>query len=200
MALITCEKCGKKYSDTISVCIHCGHNPAEAVEKADKIIKDESNIQATVNEATKSPSPIPETHKKDEQPQKSSVRQPAINFNKLSLKERERLENEFLVNQPKRLKYEKKRHIILHLLGMTVQMTIVCLVIALGWGMLVSQYANNYALYDIVIKVSTSGFAIGIIVSILLSVIFKVYSASRKSDGYLEAYKAWLKNEKNIIK
>ena len=37
MALIICKSCGKKVSDTVDVCIHCGQNPKEEiVEKVEE--------------------------------------------------------------------------------------------------------------------------------------------------------------------
>ena len=67
MAIIICKSCGKKVSDTVDVCIHCGKNPLQDIEEVEL----QSLEQEVLEEKT-------------------------VDFNELSEAERLKLEGEFL--------------------------------------------------------------------------------------------------------
>ena len=49
MAIIICKKCGKRVSDTVDVCIHCGQNPKEEIiEKIEEVPTKEIPEKKTV--------------------------------------------------------------------------------------------------------------------------------------------------------
>lgn len=49
MAIIICKSCGKKVSDTVDVCIHCGKNPKEEiVQTAEKPNEEEVTSEKTI--------------------------------------------------------------------------------------------------------------------------------------------------------
>lgn len=80
MAIIICNSCGKKVSDTVDVCIHCGQNPKEETVKTDE--------RASAEETSKAVT---------------------IDFNKLSDEEKKKLEIEFLKEDNWSKKYMRNR-------------------------------------------------------------------------------------------
>lgn len=84
MAIIVCKNCGKKVSDTVDTCIHCGHNPNEEVV--------ETVEQAVVKET-----------------QEEKTEEKTIDFNELSNEEQLKLETEFLKEDKWAKKYMRNR-------------------------------------------------------------------------------------------
>ena len=101
MALIICQECGKKVSDTAANCIHCG--APIVVEKLPEATTPVQNQQKTPTEGTSV-----EIQSKSA----SAVESEMTNFNSLGDKKQEELVHAFWEEDPIAKRYQKKRLIM----------------------------------------------------------------------------------------
>ena len=186
MALITCKQCGKKYSDSISACIHCGHKADMPVEESCAAIKETEVVAQDVSVSSVETA---------QQPKEEHF----IQYYDLTLKEQQRLENEYFSLNPKGLKTERMINLIVDIFGLGFSAAIAGIIVAVVWGELLPYMANNYALYDIVLKASIATIVGGLIFGILGFVAVFLFRKTKKCGKYMDEYGSWLKTEKKII-
>ncbi len=178
MAIIICDNCGKKYSDTLSACIHCGH-PKQIVKNQhsnDKAAKSVSKTQ--IEEKTT------ETKK--------------VYLSDLSSEYVGELEAEFLEHDAWALKFEQKRRANAMFRNMCM--------FSVGISLLSFSVMRNLAFLvknDFMLHIaefwSIALLVFGIVGTIVFFIRGIVRFFGKKQGAYDEKWKKWLCEEKNIF-
>ena len=176
MALITCKNCGKKISDTVEKCIHCGATTKEPDVKETSISK-EQNSEA--NEAGKTV------------------------FNKLSEKEQIKLENEFLKFDKKARIYRRKIFEAKRFALLVFLIPLITRVLSAGQKGAIEKLFEG-KIYDPKMLDLSEKCLIPLIAVLLMSIVLCIYSATtyKKRENkqlYAKKFQRWLKEEKNIV-
>ena len=201
MALITCKKCGKKFSDTVSVCIHCGHNPALPYEAPinDALPKTEASSEnAIIEEANKI---TPESTEDTAQitNNESDKNKKTIKYDDLTLAEQLRLDDEFALANPEHLKHAQIYDVLATFCGAALSFIFFGLLISFGWGVLANSFVSNYELFPLVVVGGVVLSVISLITTVITFIIMRIYAKrTRGAKKYNEDFKNWLLN-KNII-
>ena len=187
MALIVCNNCGKKISDTIEKCIHCGalikvsenRNSINICEENDKMLTKEKqkpliDQDETVNRAK---------------------------FKNLSKDQQLKYEQEF-VNSDKRFYNLKRREAEFEKVGNFAFLMIgLTFAIFIGMNWIIAKFGlqlYNEGLYDfsmnVMLTILVASFAL-----IIINFIMKItYKRSIKRFIYMKGLKLWLEKEKNV--
>ena len=178
MALIVCKKCGKKISDTVENCIHCGASISEEKDifTESDTVSDKADLKANSTQQDK-----------------------IIDYDSFNEEDKIKLESEFLSSDKWAAKFRRTKIelpkfravLILPLWGF------------LGWGLFYKYYIANQTVYD-VNKATASAilivalFAVSLISLIATHIVGKVHKKSVNRYIYMKKYQQWLLNEKKI--
>ncbi len=183
MALIECSNCKKKYSDSVSNCIHCG-NPTPSFQ-----------ISLSLNNTHNCPhpdTPVEVETKSDEQPDVTTK------FFDLSTEYMIDLEEEFLNQNEWALKYEQSRRAN----ALFRKSCMICFAAGLVSFLLLIFCAflvANVAMLKIVLIWNLVLLTVGIIGTVFFFIRgIRLYTC-KKSEERTKQYQKWLKEQKNII-
>ena len=191
MAIIVCKKCGKKFSDTLSVCIHCGQDQSLEVAPEEIMEPDVSQELPTVEEIAEP----------EQTETKASDTVKASKYENLSLKRQMELEEEFISSHPKEAKMGR-------FFDFLSSVSAVCMgfVLASVFGAAIPTVAAlrlfpiiNYTLFMMPYIVCISVAAVSVLVGAGTFVLNLILQLSKTSERYNQAFNKWLKEEKNII-
>ncbi len=182
MALIICEKCGKKISDTVPKCIHCG-----------AVVKKETNDRTCSQK---------EEVKKPLEKNVAKVQLKAQYFS-LDSSTQNKLEKEFLAQDKKAMKFKRKEiefkkfsalgNFALYASAFCILGIRVLLTKVLG----VTEFFNaEYAGIGAAGLFVTLG--LGILISIFSFVGKTIFNRSTKKYIYMKKFQRWLKRDKDI--
>lgn len=181
MALVECKKCGKKVSDTIDKCIHCGaslKNEPTVVEVKPKPIID-ANALNTIQET-------PNMKK----------------FNSLSDSAKNALEKEFLETDEKFYKFRRKelefgkRASVFY--KMATNGLIIVMVCRVAFHLFLKGEIFNETMLMIGVVLCVALIACGLVGAVGNFIAKKIYNRSIKKYVYLKSFQKWLKETKNI--
>ena len=199
MALIVCNKCGKKYSDSVSCCIHCG-NPTFVQPNdppADVLPPSENTVQAETISTQSSPVTAPKNSDKDiidTAPQKKSY----TNYYDLPNDYVAELEAEFLAQNEWALRYEQKRQANIgfgNAFLLFIATSVTAMILMFNGSFLIV----NEAILPIAIFWNLAILLIGIVGAIVCVARIFILSFNKKAKEWSKSFQAWLKEEKNII-
>lgn len=171
MAIISCEKCGKKYSNTVSACIECG-NPTP------------SFIDSTLGNTTDANS--------------NSEGEKYIDYFTLPGEYMMELDDEFILQNEWALKFEQKKRAnrFFRKACTTVMGCSFLLFMFLIYG---THLIQNYAISDEVFWGAIIAFGVGLIGAIAFGIRGLTMSFGKAGLKWDEMRNEWLKREKNII-
>ncbi|MBQ7362997.1 MAG: hypothetical protein IJW48_00960 [Clostridia bacterium] len=192
MALIICEKCGKKFSDSLSACIHCGHDPS--VKISEDTLRPTSEPENNIIQEKQTEV----VSKTLEAPEDGGESKKIVNFNLLFEDEQDALEKEFLLENPVILKHKKVDSLILELLITFIFLAIVSALTPLWIGVL-SFYINNYSMLIPVLSVCVAVFVLSVVCGVFSFISLRIRSHGKMSKIETDQFVKWLKESKNII-
>ena len=178
MAIIICDNCKKKYSDTLSACIHCGH-PKEIVKN-----------QLSNDKAAKS---VPKAKVEEKTTEAKKVY-----LSDLSSEYVGELEAEFLARDEWALKFEQKRRANAMFRNMSMFSIGISLLSFSAIRNLAFLVKNDFMLYITEFWIIAL-FAFGIVGTIVFFIRGIVRFFGKKQGAYDEKWKKWLCEEKNIF-
>ena len=188
MAIIVCKKCGKKFSDTLSVCIHCGQDQSLDVTPDEIIEPEELLCVEEIAEAKPVETKVNDTIK-------------ASKYDNLSLKRQMELEEEFISSHPKEAKMGRFFDILSSISAVCVGFVLASVFGAAIPTILAIHFLPiiNYTLFKMPYIVCISVAAVSVLVGAGTFVLNLILQLSKKSSPYNQAFNKWLKEEKNII-
>ena len=177
MALIVCDKCGKKYSDTLNSCIHCGHRRNTAQASDDTAPAVESTVSAPIAE------PLEE---------KKTL------YYDLDFDYQKQLDDEFTMQGGWVLQFEQKRRACMKFWKAFFILPIIGVVsfVAMFFG---AAFIANVTLLNVAMIWSAALIVLGLIGLIVSTVLFFVICRGKDSRKWLQLEAEWLKKEKDII-
>ena len=183
MALITCKSCGKKISDTVEKCIHCG----EPIKIENKEPEQE---KVEIEEQKKKYNEIPTISKVNKK-----------EFKKLPEREQIELEQQFVDSNVKfyKIKRREEEHKKISFFAWIMFFLPVVAIVALG--MIVKNFSlqpYNPELYELGITIAGSVIIICVLIIILNFIISIIDKKSIKKYIYMKGFKLWLDKEKDI--
>lgn len=176
MAIMICKNCGKKVSDTVEVCIHCGQNPKE------------------------------ETIKKNEEASAKEIcEEKKIEYYDLSEREQIRLEAEFAKQDKSAKKYLLDALELSSFMKPLFFYPILTYIIGRGFtlltellGITLNTDTNNETL-SIITAVSGIALVVFCACMFIYGLVKKIYNRITQAYLiYLKKFKIWLKKNKNI--
>ena len=183
MALITCPKCNKKYSDTVASCIHCG-NPTLFTPA----VEDPSPVPATSEQQA------PQTAATEAKPTKTEP----VSYLSLPMSYQKELEAEFLCQNEWALKFEQAREAVA-LFGRSFLLSIPVALVVLFLMFNHPHWINNEQMMQVALYWCLALLIIGIIGTIICYVwYFLALTVGKKSKKWNELYREWLRKEKSI--
>ena len=211
MALITCQKCGKKFSDSVSFCIHCGHDPkieltAEEILEAQATVKTASQeeLQTAVAHDTQaqeeiaSPTENVSTECADAE-EESDQAVELTDFFSIGLKAAKAYKEEFWATNPQALNFQKKVNVLFEISWSFVIFGLVSFLAPLVMFM-VSFHINNYALILPFLLSCVAIFVVSVIGAITFFVLTGVYRNNKKNQLHEKAFNQWLRETKHVRK
>ncbi|MBR2871173.1 MAG: zinc ribbon domain-containing protein [Clostridia bacterium] len=178
MAIITCEKCGKKISDTTSKCIHCGAMLKKEQEAKVLSVKEEVKV------------PLDKT-------------QYNTKFFSLDSAKQNKLEKEFLLQDKKAMKFKRRELEFKKFSSIGSFAVYISLLCILGVRLLLTKvlgvaefYNEEYAVIGAVGIFVTLG--IGILILIINFICKIIYNRSIKKYIYMKKFQRWLGSNKEI--
>lgn len=177
MALITCNKCGKKISDTVSNCIHCG-----------ALIKETAEIENQKNEPLEDKNII------------SKIELP--NFDELSEDHQIALENEFLKSDKRALKYKRKGVEMKKYATLAFWLLLIGRLLLLLQKYVIQKFFNGEVYKQEFIDLSEKFILMFVFIWIasIVMCLYTVFSykSKLKKHIYNKKFQNWLKEKKNI--
>ena len=188
MAIISCEKCGKRYSNTVSACIECG-NPTPSFVTVNDISQDGvKNASANVGDS--------DNVKRAERTEGWDGNY--VDYYTLSPEYIIELDDEFVLQNEWALKFEQKRRSI-----NMFQSTFFVMAIGSVWLFIFMMFATiliqNHAIADKVLVGIMIAFLIGVIGTIVFGFIAKRINSDRANTLWNDMRNEWLKREKHIL-
>ena len=179
MALMTCKHCGRKISDTVTNCIHCGKS---TVEETTTVNETELLAETQDNEATEIQ---PVSNRKE--------------FSTLSKKEQETLVHEFWKIDKTAYKYKKKTTLLEKFgEGFSIIYFIPFLLYLLADRVLKLKPQNQTA-FKIFVIIPLAMIVFEIVKVLLYILILKpLFNTKIKKMAYSKRFQVWVTTEKNI--
>jgi hypothetical protein len=178
MALIVCRHCGKKVSDTVETCIHCGGLIEEPVGQPEEMRTQEPVVQAEQETPT------------------------IYQYSGFSEERQLKLEKAFLDSDQWAYKYRHKEVELISFKSMIgwilVSLIWSTLLLGLAFAFLFDMRAYRADLVITALVGAGILFAISVIVNIVLSIVLKVRKKSNERLIYLKKYQKWLMEEKHV--
>ena len=183
MALITCPKCNKKYSDTVASCIHCG-NPTQFTQ----------NITAPPSAPSPAEPQVAKTAADESPLQKPEM----VSYLTLPVQYQKELEAEFLSQNEWALKTEQRREAV----SLFARSFLLSIPVALVMIFLLFNHTNwvaNEQMLQFALYWSVALLCVGILgATVCVIWYFIAHTLTKKSQKWSELYREWLKKEKNI--
>jgi len=190
MALTVCNNCGKKVSDTVEKCIHCG----APIGTPQDINCDESSSQPDGN--------VKKDFETDTQKDTEGAQKPAKKYFSLSSAERGKLEEEFLYDDKMSMKWYRKSYVSrkIRKLGAIGWFMHLFLMIVFSFvpnlDMVESELNQKFAVIGLCCAlVLMFGGLLTVIISVILNII---WNRKIKIYIYLRRFERWLAEKKDI--
>ena len=198
MALIICKYCGKKVSDTVKTCIHCG---AQLSEETDRhLSSDTKEFFSFDDDDCESVSANSDIESVTNDDNKTENNKKLINFNTFDEKQKTLLEKEFLKTDKWAMKYRRNKeesedYLDVFITGVLLFAIYVWCTIKFKFDSLtvINPNLDKIALFLLIAAGAISGFAI-----IYFFVSKIIYAVSDKKYIYIWRFQKWLREEKSI--
>lgn len=186
MALKLCSNCGKKVSDTVERCIHCG-----AVIEAKKEKTQEAFDTSEKNDVS--------TKKNDG----ASKKKPSKKYFSMKLDDRVKLEEEFLHDDEIAMKWYRKSYISrkIRKLGACAWFThsvVAILAAVFGTDMIAPESELNEIFLTISLLCVVVLVLGGLLTVVLTFIANRIFLTKIKQYTYMKRFKAWLAEKKHI--
>lgn len=202
MALIECRRCKKKYSDTVSICVHCGCDQSEDYVSYEDVsviaeIPEKKNTEGQSNFISE----ITIEKELISDDSKSITDEPCF-YHSLTSDKKKELEDEFLSHNPTALKFYKTHYNLKvfsfweTFLFLGTFMVFVFLYMLLKFGFPI----NNYLLYPYVPILALLIAIFAMLSLVITKILLAAKYSKRKLKSFNATYEKWLIEEKNIIK
>ena len=198
MALIICKCCGKKISDTVKTCIHCGAQLSD--ETNCHLSSDSEEFFPFDDSDCESVSVNSDIDSATDDDNQTENKKKFVNFNTFDEKQKTLLEKEFLKTDKWAMKYRRNKeesedYLDVFITGVFLLLIYVLCTIKFKFYSITAINPNldKIALFLLIAAGAISGFAI-----IYFFVSKIIYAVSDKKYIYIWKFQKWIREEKSI--